>query len=88
MIIAIFSITNIPAVKEFLAEEPWTYSFAWPGLDVHNAAGEPVSTTTFKFNWLPAAGTLMIFAGMITAADPQGLARPRPPGPTSGPTSS
>ena len=47
MIIAIFSITNITAVKEFLAKEPWTYIFAWPGLDVLNPAGDPVATTTF-----------------------------------------
>ncbi len=62
--------------------------FAWPGLDVLNAAGEPVATTTFMFNWLPAAGTLMIFAGIITAlilkVSPARGAR----GPTSGPTSS
>jgi lactate permease len=68
VIIAIFSITNITAVKEFLAKEPWTYSFAWPGLDVYNTAGDAVSTTTYVFNWLPAAGTLMIIAGLITAA--------------------
>ena len=67
MIIAIFSIINIPAVKEFFAEEPFTFAFAWPGLDVLNPAGDPVATTTFNFNWLPAAGTLMIFAGIITA---------------------
>jgi lactate permease len=67
VIIAIFSITNITAVKEFLAKEPWTYSFAWPGLDVFNTAGDPVSTTTYALNWLPAAGTLMIIAGLITA---------------------
>ena len=67
VIIAIFSITNITAVKEFLAEKPFTYAFAWPGLEVFNAAGDPISTTTFNFNWLPAAGTLMIFAGLITA---------------------
>ncbi|MCW2772997.1 MAG: lutP [Nocardioides sp.] len=67
VIIAIFSITNITAVKEFLAKEPWTYSFAWPGLDVFNTAGDPVSTTTYALNWLPAAGTLMIVAGLITA---------------------
>ncbi|KQT93860.1 hypothetical protein ASG49_02535 [Marmoricola sp. Leaf446] len=66
VIIAIFSITNIPAVKEFLAEKPFTFAFAWPGLEVLNTAGEPVSTTMFNFNWLPAAGTLMIFAGLIT----------------------
>jgi len=67
VIIAIFSIVNIPAVKAFLAEKPWTYSFPWPGLKVLNTAGDPVSSTTFVFNWLPAAGTLMIIAGIITA---------------------
>jgi lactate permease len=67
VIIAIFSITNITAVKERLAEEPWTKVFAWPGLDVLNAAGDPVATTSFNLNWLPAAGSLMILAGIITA---------------------
>jgi lactate permease len=67
VIIAIFSITNITAVKEFLAKEPWTYAFAWPGLDVFNPAGEAVTTTTYALNWLPAAGTLMIIAGLITS---------------------
>ena len=67
VIIAIFSITNITAVKEFLAEKPWTLKFDWPGLEVLSAAGEPVTTTVFSFAWLPGAGTLMIFAGVITA---------------------
>ena len=42
VIIAIFSITNIPAVVDFLAKEPWTYLFDWPGLDILNPAGDPV----------------------------------------------
>ena len=67
VIIAIFSIANITAVKEFLAEPPFTFEFDWPGLDVLNAAGEPVASTVYNFNWLPAAGTLMVFAGIITA---------------------
>jgi lactate permease len=67
VIIAIFSITNITAVKEQLAKEPWTKLFAWPGLDVRNTAGDPVTTTTFALGWLPAAGTLMIVAGLVTA---------------------
>jgi len=66
VIIVIFSIVNIPAVKEFLAEEPFTFLFSWPGLDILNPAGDPVETI-FTFNWFPAAGTLMIFAGIITA---------------------
>jgi lactate permease len=68
VIIALLSITNINAVKEQLAKEPWTTSFGWPGLDVRNTAGDPVSSTTFIFNWLPTAGTLMIIAGIISAA--------------------
>ena len=67
VIIAIFSIANITAVKEFLAEKPFTFTFKWPGLDVLTADGEVVASTTYAFNWLPAAGTLMIFAGIITA---------------------
>ena len=67
VIIAIFSITNITAVKEFLAEKPFTFAFQWPGLDVRNTAGEPIASMMFNFNWLPAAGTLMIIAGVITA---------------------
>ena len=39
VIIAIFSITNITAVKEVLAEEPLTYAFQWPGLDVRQPGG-------------------------------------------------
>ncbi len=67
VIVAIFSFINIPAVKEFFAAEPWTFMFTWPGLDILNPAGDPVATI-YNFNWLPAAGTLMIFAGIITAA--------------------
>jgi lactate permease len=67
VIIALFSITNVNAVKEALAKEPWTKAFDWPGLDIRNTAGDPVSSTVFNFNWLPAAGTLMVIAGIITA---------------------
>jgi len=67
VIIAVFSIANIPAVVDALALEPWTVSFQWPGLDLSNSAGDPLASMTFKFNWLPAAGTLMVIAGIITA---------------------
>ncbi len=68
VIIVIFSITSITAVKEFLAQEPFTYVFKWPGLNVFSTSGEPLASTTYTFNWLPSAGTLMIFAGLITMA--------------------
>jgi lactate permease len=67
IIIVIFSIANIGAVKAALAKQPWTTRFQWPGLDLVTAAGKPVSSVTFAFGWLPAAGTLMIIAGIITA---------------------
>ncbi|MGZ4581367.1 MAG: L-lactate permease, partial [Nocardioidaceae bacterium] len=48
-------------------EEPFTYVFGWPGLHVLSTSGDPVSTTDFTFNWLPAAGTLMVVAGVVTS---------------------
>jgi lactate permease len=65
VIIIIFSVTALPAVVDFLAKEPFTYIFDWPGLNIENSAGAPV-LTQFKFNWLPAAGTLLVIAGLIT----------------------
>ena len=53
-------------MKAALAESPYTVKFAWPGLDVLTTAGEPQSSASYTFGWLAAAGTLMIFAGLIT----------------------
>jgi lactate permease len=68
IIIAVFAIAQIPAVKNKLAESPWTTTFQWPGLDVQSPDGEALSSLTFNFNWLPAAGTLMLISGLITMA--------------------
>ena len=65
VIIAVFSVTQIPAVKTFLAEHA-TISFAWPGLDVANAAGDPISTT-FRLGWVSTGGTLLFISGIIVA---------------------
>jgi lactate permease len=67
IIIAIFSIISIGPIKAALAKSPWTVSFAWPGLHVLGASGKPLSSVTFAFGWLPAAGTMMIVAGILTA---------------------
>jgi lactate permease len=66
IIIAIFAIAQIPAIKDRLAESPWTTEFQWPGLDVVTPEGEPLSSLTYVFNWLPAAGTLLLISGLIT----------------------
>ena len=67
IIIAIFSIVNIGPIKSALAKEPWTVVFAWPGLHVLGTNGKPLSSLNFTLGWLPAAGTLMILAGILTA---------------------
>jgi lactate permease len=68
IIIAIFSIAQIDAVKTWLEESPRTVDFQWPGLDVVNPDGEPLDSLTWTFNWLPAAGTLMLISGLLTMA--------------------
>ena len=67
IIIAIFSIANLNAVKDALAKKPFTTTFQWPGLDVVTTKGDPLSSLTFNLNWVPAAGTLMVLAGILTA---------------------
>ncbi|GAA4937022.1 L-lactate permease [Actinoplanes utahensis] len=67
IIIAIFSIANLGPIKTVLAGEPWTVVFPWPGLDIVGADGKALASTNFTFGWLPAAGTLMILAGVLTA---------------------
>ena len=68
IIIAVFAIAQIPAIKDGLAKSPWTTEFQWPGLDVVTPEGEPLSSLTYVFNWLPAAGTLLLISGLITMA--------------------
>jgi lactate permease len=68
IIIAVLSIAQIPSIKNKLAESPWTTTFDWPGMDIRTPTGEAVSSQTFNFNWLPAAGTLLLISGLLTMA--------------------
>ena len=68
IIIAVFSIAQIAAIKDWMAESPWTTTFEWPGLDVRSPDGEALTSMTYNLNWLPAAGTLMLISGLITMA--------------------
>jgi lactate permease len=67
IVIVLFVLANLGPAKAALGEKPWTTSFPWPGLHVLSSSGKPVSTTTFAFGWLPAAGTLLLIAGILTA---------------------
>ncbi|MCY7286860.1 MAG: L-lactate permease [Cryobacterium sp.] len=67
IIMAIFSVAQIPAVKAWLSVVG-SVTFSWPGLDVTDAAGDPVPATTFKLDHIKATGTLLLFSGLITMA--------------------
>ncbi len=76
IIIVVFSISQIPAVKDWLLSIGQV-KFPWPGLGemgadhkpvsyILNAAGKPVSTV-FTLDHLRATGTLLLLSGIITA---------------------
>jgi lactate permease len=66
VILAVFSIAQLPSVKNRLSQAPWSASFQWPGLDVRNPAGAALPTATFHVDWLASAGTLMLISGLIS----------------------
>ncbi|MDQ2895059.1 MAG: L-lactate permease [Actinomycetota bacterium] len=43
-----------------------TTKFAWPGLHILGATGKPPKSEMFKLDWLTAAGTGLLIAGLIT----------------------
>ncbi|QPP09897.1 L-lactate permease [Streptomyces bathyalis] len=67
VIIVVFALTKLPAVKTVL-EEKGTALLNWPGLHVADpVSGKPAASTVFKFDWLPATGTMLLLSGVITA---------------------
>ncbi|WP_433787711.1 L-lactate permease [Actinomycetospora sp. CA-101289] len=65
IIILLFSLQQIPFIDDALGAT--TTKFNWPGLNVVTEAGKPVSTQAFTLNWLESAGTILLFAGILTA---------------------
>ncbi|MDQ6730414.1 MAG: L-lactate permease, partial [Actinomycetota bacterium] len=43
-----------------------TTKFGWPGLHILGATGKPPKSEMFKLDWLTAAGTGLLIAGLIT----------------------
>ncbi|HET6502458.1 MAG TPA: L-lactate permease [Amycolatopsis sp.] len=64
IIIAVFALAQIPAIMHVLTSV--TKSFNWPGLHILSASGKPSTVSVFKLDWLDAAGTLLIIAGLLT----------------------
>ncbi|MFD7691002.1 L-lactate permease [Streptomyces sp. NPDC059781] len=66
LIVVIFSVAQIPAVKDWLAGATRTYD--WPFLDVANPDGDPVGGNVFTWPIVSTGGTLVLIAGVFTAA--------------------
>ncbi|MET0135534.1 MAG: L-lactate permease [Kibdelosporangium sp.] len=65
VIIVIFAIGQIPAVKQLLTKA--TVTFHWPLLNVVDSTGKRVSGNNFSLPLLSAGGTLVLVAGVVTA---------------------
>jgi lactate permease len=64
IIIVVLAVAQWGPIKDFLAKG--STEFDWPGLNILNAKGEAPSAVTYKLNWLPAAGTLLLISGLLT----------------------
>lgn len=67
VVMVVFSLAQVPAVKAWL-NDVGRVTFAWPGLDVVTADGQPVGAQTFTLDHLKATGTLLALAGIATMA--------------------
>ncbi|RCG24512.1 L-lactate permease [Sphaerisporangium album] len=43
-------------------------TFRWPGVEVADVHGRPLSLDVFQFNWLTATGTVVLVAGLVSTA--------------------
>lgn len=66
LIVVIFSIAQIPPVKDLFAKA--TLAFDWPFLDVADSEGKPVGANVFSLPIIATGGTLVLVAGVFTAA--------------------
>ncbi|UIX33666.1 L-lactate permease [Streptomyces sp. GQFP] len=66
LIVAIFSVAQIPTVKDWLAGATQTYD--WPFLNVVNPDGEAVGGNVYTWPIVSTGGTLVLLAGVCTAA--------------------
>jgi lactate permease len=64
IIIVVFVAVQFDPLKGLLAKG--VAIFDWPGLHIATNAGKPIATV-YRFNWLPATGTLLFICGILTA---------------------
>ncbi len=62
----VLGICSIASITDQLDKA--TNASSWPGLHVLNAKGKAPTSEIFKLNWLTAAGTQLLVAGILSAA--------------------
>ncbi|MET0864899.1 MAG: L-lactate permease, partial [Nakamurella sp.] len=72
IVVALFTLVSFGPLKDFLEGTPGSpahsgWKFAWPGLEVLNSEGKPLSSATFNLNVFTAGGTVLLVAGILTA---------------------
>jgi lactate permease len=79
IIVVVFALTKlVDPIEQFLFElsggsgfgtpEKAANGFAWPGLDIVGATGDPPSAQTFGFSFFDTPGTVVLFCGLLTIA--------------------
>ncbi|HWK26366.1 MAG TPA: L-lactate permease [Solirubrobacter sp.] len=64
IIVIVFALAQWGPIKDAIAHG--SAAFTWPGLNILTPSGDPAGAATYKFNWLPAAGTLLLICGLLT----------------------
>src|SRR6201993_1146609 len=64
IVIAVFVLCQIPAVKKLLDKA--TFTVHWPGLHLYTFKGTSSALPTFTFNLLTTPGSQMLVAGILT----------------------
>ncbi|QRP50207.1 L-lactate permease [Amycolatopsis sp. FDAARGOS 1241] len=64
LIVAVVVLANLPGVSDLIAS--LTTKVHWPGVDVGNSDGEPLSIAKISFAWVGAPGSLVLIAGLLS----------------------
>jgi lactate permease len=66
IVVALFTLASFGPLHTYLEANPG-WKFGWPGLEVLNSAGQPLTASTFSLNVFTAGGTVLLIAGILTA---------------------
>ena len=65
IIVIVLGVMSITSVTKWL--DSGTTAFSWPGLHILTHTGKTPTSETFKLNWFSAAGSGLLWSGILTA---------------------